>query len=460
VTRGRLDVRQIPITADLHARDLDLTALSGLQEPVREVGGRLTAEARLRGRVGAPAVDGRLEWQDGKLVVTGSGAYDRVHLLVHGDGHQVILEELSAHAGTGEARVSAKATRGDKAYDVTSKLDLRSFPLYQEGQPAATLSLRGSAQGSVAPDRVAITTGISEARFALAAARPKRLQPLARPADIVLLADGEPLDRGQAKKLRALTATPEAPAPTRPRVIRIAVEAPRNVWVEGPDVHLELGLEPGFTVVATGEPRLFGTVTIKRGRLEVLGKRFDLDPSSTVRFTGPTDAPELSVKASYTARAAGITIQVSVEGPATGPTLRLQSPDNPQYGDTELLTVLATGHLPEGKASTATPGERAASLLGGVVASQLQKTLAKRLPLDVLTIEPGEGLSSTRLEAGTYIGDRLFVAYVGRIGADPLQRENRNEVQLEYQLTRRWSFEGTYGDARRGSADLVWTKTY
>src|SRR5204863_8108512 len=124
------------------------------------------------------------------------------------------------------------------------KLDLRSFPLYQEGQPAATLSLRGSAQGSVAPERIAITTGISEARFALAAARPKRLQPLARPGDIVLLADGEPLDRAQARKLPALTATPEAPPSTRPRVVRLTVEAPRNVWVEGPDVHLELGLEP------------------------------------------------------------------------------------------------------------------------------------------------------------------------------------------------------------------------
>jgi translocation and assembly module TamB len=100
------------------------------------------------------------------------------------------------------------------------------------------------------------------------------------------------------------------------------------------------------------------------------------------------------------------------------------------------------------------------SLAGGLLAGQLQKGLAKRLPLDVLVIEPGEGLNATRLEAGTYFTDSLYAAWVGRLGADPFGRENRNEVQLEYQLTRRWSFQGVYGDMRRGSADIVWKKNY
>jgi translocation and assembly module TamB len=285
---------------------------------------------------------------------------------------------------------------------------------------------------------------------------------------VVLLSDGEPLDRTQARKLRALqnigepVAAPAAEPARAPTVIRVTVDAPRNLWVDGPDAHLELGLESGFTVVATGEPRVFGTVLVKRGRVEVLGKRFDLDSTSTVRFTGPVDAPVLAVKATHLARTADISIQVAVDGPATGPTLKLTSPENPQYGDTELMMVLATGHLPEKPGATATPSEKAASMLGGVMAGQLQKALSRRLPLDVLTIEAGEGLSSTRLEAGTYVGEKLYVAYVGRLGTDPtgLNRENRNEVQLEYQLTRRWSFQGTYGDARRGSADLVWTKLY
>jgi translocation and assembly module TamB len=463
-----LDVKAIPLTVDLQSRDLDLTALSGLAEPVREVGGRLTATARVRGRVAAPTVDGRLEWQDGKLVLTGSGAYDRIHLLVQGNGEKVTLQDLSAHAGTGQVKLWAQALKNGQGYKVTSNVDLKSFPVYTSGQPAATITLRAGVGGAVSTQRVDVNTQIHEMHMAMAPARPKRLQPLSRPADIVVVNNGRPVDHTEAKKMKRLqarlateTELDGAAAPSKPPTpIRVSLDAPRNLWVEGPDVHLELGLEPNFYVVVTDEPRVFGTVTVKRGRVEALGKRFDLDPSSTVHFTGPIDAPELAVKATHEARRAEIKIQVSVDGPATGPHLKLESPDNPQLGDTELLTVLATGHLPEERASTsATPANRATSLLGGLVAGQLQKTLSRRLPLDVLTIEPGQGLSGTRLEAGTYLTDQIYAAYVGRIGADPYQ-QNRNEIQLEYQLTRRWSFQGTYGDSRIGSADLVWTKRY
>jgi translocation and assembly module TamB len=305
---------------------------------------------------------------------------------------------------------------------------------------------------------------------ALAEGKRRNLQPLKRPPDIVLLEDGRPINSEQAKKLRQLmaerreeAAREAEPAPaTRPRRVKIAVEAPRNLWIEGPDVRLELGLIEGFEVTMNEQTRVFGTVLIKRGRVNVLGKRFDIDADSTVRFTGPPARPTLAVKATHEARKAGIGVRIAVDGPSDNLDLKLSSPGNPQLGDTELLTLLATGHLPGDRTAggTATPGSQAMSVLGGVVAAQVQKGLSKKLPLDVLVIEPGEGLSSTRLEAGTYLTSSLYAAWVGRLGADPFGRENRNEVQLEYQLSRRWSFQGVYGDMRRGSADIVWTKNY
>jgi translocation and assembly module TamB len=466
------DWKTLPITADLESRELDLAVFSGLVRPVRTVAGRLSANARLRGNVGAPQVAGRLEWKDGRLVVADLGGYEGVHLLVHGDGNSMVLEDLSARAGSGHARVTAKATRaapGKFTVETTAKLD--KFPLYSEGQPLAALSLDARAHGNVAADRIGLTAKVDEAHVALAEGKRKRLQPLARPRDIVLLDEGKPLNREQAKKLRRLaverqseeTAQEAETAPSvQPRRVKIAIEAPRNLWVEGPDVHLELGLGEGFVVTMADETRVFGTVLVKRGRASVLGKRFDLDPESTVRFTGPPDRPTLAVKATYEARKAGVSVRVSVDGPSDKLDLKLSSPEYPQLGDTELLALVATGHLPGDRTAggTATPGTQAMSVLGGVVAAQLQKGLAKKLPLDVLVIEPGEGLNSTRLEAGTYLTDSLYAAWVGRLGADPFGRENRNEVQLEYQLSRRWSVQGIYGDMRRGSADIVWTKNY
>jgi translocation and assembly module TamB len=468
VTKG-LALATVPLTVDLHSQGLDLAGVSGLSEPVRTVGGQLLADVKVRGTVTAPLVDGKVEWRDGRLALTGYGSYDRVHLQAHGDMNHVVLDDLSAHApGNAQAKITAEGTRQGKSFELASKLDLRSFPIYSDGQPAGGVTLKGGASGTASAERIDVTTTLDEVRVALSPARPKRLQELKRPDDVVLLSDGEPIDAEQARKLRtlqALFAAQRNPTPrgarTRSLRLRAQVEAPRNIWVDGPDLHLELGLEPGFVVVSSnGQVRVFGTVDIKRGRVEVLGKRFDLDSSSTVRFTGPPDVPVLSVKATYQARSLGVQIQVNVDGPANAISLKLTSPTNPEYGDTELLTILATGHPPGERGASTTPSQQAASLLGGVVAAQLQKTLTKHLPLDVLIIEPGEGLSGSRLEAGTYLTNDVYVAYVGRVGADPFRRENSNEVQLEYQLSRRWSLEATYGDARKGSADLVWTKNY
>ena len=243
--------------------------------------------------------------------------------------------------------------------------------------------------------------------------------------------------------------------------MRITVEADRNLWVQGPDMNLELGLDPGFQVVHTDEPRIFGTVKVRRGFVEVIGRRFDVKAGSSVSFTGPVDVPRLAVEAVYTVRSeATTTVVVRAEGPADKLQFTLNSPEHPEYGDTELLSLVVAGRLPDEAGGATAAGDRATSLVGGVLASKVQKTLAKRLPLDVLTIEPGEGLAGSRVEAGTYLGDDVYVAYVGRVAADPFTRLNRNEVHLEYQLTPRWSFEASYGDARQGGADLIWSKSY
>jgi translocation and assembly module TamB len=66
----------------------------------------------------------------------------------------------------------------------------------------------------------------------------------------------------------------------------------------------------------------------------------------------------------------------------------------------------------------------------------------------------------TKLEAGRYLTDRLYVGYIGRVGSDPTRYQNRNAVHLEYQITSRWEIEGEYGDLGTGTADLMWKKNY
>lgn len=72
----------------------------------------------------------------------------------------------------------------------------------------------------------------------------------------------------------------------------------------------------------------------------------------------------------------------------------------------------------------------------------------------------GQDLSGTQLEAGRYVADKLYVGYVGRVGADPSLYQNRNAMHVEYQLSSRWGVDGEYGDVGTGSLDLTWKKNY
>jgi autotransporter translocation and assembly factor TamB len=460
--RRGLQPRTIPLQGSLSARALDLGILSGLSDTVREVAGRLEAEGKLAGTVGAPQLAGRLAWKEGRLMVAGFGEYRDIDLALRGDQNQMVLERLFARSGSGTAELSGRAVRTAEGQEleVDGRARMKRFGFYSEGQALGALSIDAKARGRVTPQRIVFLVSLPEGHFELAEGKRKKVQSLRRPDDIIIFEHGQPRDSREAKKLKR--GEPVPAGATVPRPVRVEVEADRNLWVRGPDVNVELGLEPGFVFLQADEPGLFGTVKVMRGFVQVFGRRFNLTSGSTVVFSGPPDRPRLLVDATYQAETAGTTVNVHIEGPADELSFKLSSPEHPEYGDTELLSLVLTGRLPDETAGRggAAPAEKAASLVGGILAGRLQKALSKRLPLDVLLLEPGQNLEGARLEAGTYVGDDLYVAYVGRMGLDPFSRENRNEVHLELQLGRRWSIEASYGDARRGSADLLWEKSY
>ena len=205
-----IDAKVVPISVDSESKALDLAMFSGLIEPVRTVAGQLSANARVRGKAGAPQIEGRLEWQKGRLVIADFGGYDDIHLLVHGNGQQVLLDDLSTRSGPGTAKVTARAVREGDGFRVESNARLRKFPLYVEGQPLASVSMDAGAKGTASARVIALTTSISEAHVVLAEGKRKKLQPLKRPTDVVLLDHGKPLNREQAKKLKRLVAARQA----------------------------------------------------------------------------------------------------------------------------------------------------------------------------------------------------------------------------------------------------------
>ncbi len=475
LARGR-DLGAASLEAKLDAQRFDLTMLSGISPQVTAVGGELSGTCAVSGTPRTPLVSGQVEWVKGALNLTGFGSYSNIHLKAHGGPSAVWLDELSLASGEGSARLAASAVEdGAGDYDLKSNLSLRRFPVYGQGQALAVAAADGSidghfvsrraGSGTATPSPAALNASVrlSEAHVELTDAKRKDLQPLERPADVIFVNEGRPLDHGEVPdwpRSPAPNALGPGPSPVR---VHLKIEAPRNLWVRGKDASLELGLAPGFHAeLGTPPARIYGQVVVRRGRIDVLGRRFDLQAGSLVQFTGRPDTPRVEVTATHVNEAENITVMLKAKGTLDKMVISVSSPDRPDLTEGQLYALIVTGKLQLGgnTAGSASASDEAASLVGGIVAARLQETLAKRLPLDVLTLQAGEGLTGSRLEAGTYLTRKLYAGYVGRLGANPALLQNRNAVHVEYQLGRRWSFDGEYGDVGTGTADIVWTKDY
>jgi translocation and assembly module TamB len=482
------DLRKLPFDLTVKSQELDLRGVSGMSELLPHAAGLLNADLQARGVLSDPRFSGRLECKKCELDLDGMGSFRDIHLALHADTNKLVLDELTARSGAGRARVTATLARkgGQAGYELSGAINATDLPIYSEGQPLATVTvdakLSGSAGGS---PHARATVDVQEAKIHLSDEDHKNLQPLKPAEDVVIVQDGRPVDRKQAQRMRALDVklgrAAAAPAKTGGgddataagsgglmwQTLTIAINAPRKLWVTGHDAYLELGLADNFRIRLGNETEIFGQVVVRRGRINAFGRRFDPKADSTLEFAGPPGRPVLDATAQYQNNQENVTVLLTAKGPLEHLQIGVSSPNRPDLTQSQLFTLIITGHLEFGQNTTgnqttaSAAASEASALIAGAIAGGLQKTLAKRLPLDVLTIDAGSGgLTGTQFEAGRYLTDRLYVGYVGRIGADPTRYQNKNAVHVEYQLGARWEFAGEYGDVGTGSADLMWKKSY
>ncbi len=458
----------VPIDLTVNASKFDLAGFSGLVSTVRIIGGTLDAQASIQGTIGVPKVQGKLEWSQGTLALLGYGEYQQIHLLLEGTEQQVQLRELKARSGSGQATVSAEAHRAGSSLTLTGKVSLDKFPIISDDQLVATLSLASTLEGEISTGLVNVRRlQIPQAHVELPDTKRRDLQALTLPDDIVLVRNGEPLDKERFQRAAAALAgqttgsQKKASPGSSTRQFVATVDAPRNVWIKGNDINIEIGLSDGFRVEYAQTPLVFGEVKLLQGRADVLGRRFDVQKDSTVRFTGPPTTPTLDVTALYNNEREQVKIFVNVRG--EGSNLSIKTNSDPPLTETEIFTMIATGHrtLRTNSGASTSGSSVAVSALGSLAANQLKNLLVAKLPLDVLSIEAGEsGLAGTKLEAGTYVTDRIYIGYTARINARPDLGQNANEVRLDYQIAPRWYLEATYGDAKAGGADLIWNRDF
>ncbi|MBI3181396.1 MAG: translocation/assembly module TamB domain-containing protein [Myxococcales bacterium] len=439
----------LPLEASLKTSGLELDAL-GLLLPGADLGGRLLAEATVSGTLQSPDFRGRLELSDGSLAVEGYGSYRGIHLVATGDASGLEITALEARAGDGLLRLRARGRRDGERLAFAGSGSIRSFPIVTGFRRRAEVSTRLQFSGEL---RAALfhlrDLRLEKTRIEIPEERRNHLQPIERPKGLVLVERQDELQEPRAKKLPS----PSAPKPGAFQVL-VEARAPDGVTLVGPDLRADLEIPERLRLEHQGKPQLFGEVRVLRGFVEVLGRRFELIEDSRLEFRGPPIAPYLFLTAQHVERDQ-VALFIEIRG--SGKDMTIASYSDPPVSELGLYSQLASGRPPPPGAATG----QAASFVGSFAGSFLLRLLGTKVPLDVVSVEAGQGgLAQATVQVGTYLGDRLFLGYASQPGADPRRGENESAIRVEYRLGRRWSFQAEYGDANAGGADIVWSRRF
>jgi translocation and assembly module TamB len=228
--------------------------------------------------------------------------------------------------------------------------------------------------------------------------------------------------------------------------LNISVNAPGRIFVRGRGLDAELG----GNLRITGDTNNIisaGRFELERGRLDILGKRFDLE-EGTAQFQG--DLIPYIRFVSTTSTQAG-TASIIVEGPADEPVVSFESsPAGPQ--DEVLAQLLFGRNLSEISAFQALQLANAVATLAGRGGTGVVGNLRDRFgldDLDVTTTDTGE----TALRVGKYISDNVYTDVTAA-------SDGTGEVSLNIDISDHLIGKATLGTDGNSSLGLFYEKDY
>jgi translocation and assembly module TamB len=243
----------------------------------------------------------------------------------------------------------------------------------------------------------------------------------------------------------------QQPQPNQTLIVALdlAVDAPQQVAVRGRGLDVELG---GSLNIAgtTDRPAIEGALKLRRGSLEIEGKRLDFTEGTLIFVGGERIDPILDLTA--VSRAQDLQVTAKVEGPARSPRITLSSvPEMPQD---EILAHL----LFSKSAGALSPFEllqlaqATADLAGVNTGPGVLDKVRKNTGLDRLSVEQAEGGGGPSLSAGRYVADGVYV------GVSQGANSNSSAATVEIEVTPHVKVESEVGTnaGSKAGINLEW----
>jgi translocation and assembly module TamB len=442
------------LALQVRATNADLAQLLPVSPAIVQRSGRLTLDLQLAGTLQQPLVYGVLELRDGilQLLATGERYKDiQIRLRFAGDRVEVTRLQVGSHSGALQI-TGWLAGAGLALQQINLDMRAEQFTAMRtpnlEAMVSGTLAVRGS------PQRLRATGQLTVPR-----ARYRLTGKLGGgPTDV------EPWELTVAGVYGPGPETPTSPdgqpLPSQKRVplpflqADLTVDMPRNAWVQGTGVAIEMrgnmhvGKELDQPFVLTG------TIEAVRGFANFYGKKFVLQEGK-VTFPGTEEInPFLDVTVTHTV--SDYVVSIYAGGKAKQPKLTLTS--TPELPEKDVLSLLVTGKTSERLTSaerSALPGQ-AQQIVGGVAAGELEQVLGQPLGLDTVEVEAGQKLGTGKVGVGRYVTQDLFLFYEREFN----EEGGGNKVGVEYSINRRLKLKGSSSDTGESALDFLWRLDY
>jgi len=444
-----------PIDVAVVSSPISLTLIEGITDVVRDVAGQIQLDVHAIGTSRDPHFDGTVNVTNGVFTVVSSGsryrnaraalrlARDRVTVdALHVEDRNGHTLELHGSLGTHELQL------GDLEISASAKQFELLRNEFGQIQVDADLTLVGRSEAPRVAGRITLTSGTLQVDRILDRTL---FQPYATEATPI------PVD---VDAIAALN-------PWEQLGLEVELHVPNTLRMVGDNVQVTTGTPLGlgnFNLRVLGDLYLYkdpgqplyvnGSFDQVTGTYTFQGRRFDLDPTSSINFRGDLN-PELFV--TVTRDISGVQTRVTIAGELRQPELRLASTPPLETSDILSLIVFNTSTNQLSALQQQELAVRAGTLAAGFLAAPLLSALEHTLGISTLEIEPASSARPGDPSSGARvtIGDELAPGLVARFSRQ-FGTQDYDEAQIEYYLSRILRIRATFSDA----ADLIATSPF
>lgn len=430
---------------------IDLGILEGLTDRVRDVAGTLQVNVTAIGQASDPHFDGTVDISNAGFVVNATGArYRNTRLNVALGRDQVTVKALHVEDGRGRGLdvTGSLGTHELRVGDLAVRVQAKQFEVmrneFGNTEVDADLSLSGQFESPRLTGEVTVTGGELNVDEILDRVL---LRPYSTEALEPRVTTGGELDLDPLTVLN----------PWERMGIDLTVRSRGTMRMIGENVQVSSGTPLGLgnvNVRAFGEIYLYkdpaqplfitGSLDSLIGTYAFQGRRFDLDPTSSIVFRGDLN-PELYITVRRVINA--VEARVAIVGPLNEPELRLSS--TPALDESNILSLIVfNSSINELNAVQQQElAVRAGTLAAGFLTTPLVSALERSLGLDILEIDlqpagPGSATAAPRVTIGDEIAPGLVARFSRQFGP-----QEYSEASIEYYLSRLFRIRATFSDA-------------